>query len=108
MQPAPQRTSPNGHEVRHDPLTHACPFTHANPAVPPSKPHPSVAPQCKASASGSTHTLPQRTLPGGHELEQTPSTHAIPLPQEIPLDPASSSPQPSVAPQCALSVAGFT
>jgi hypothetical protein len=109
MQTPLQLISPVGHETEHMPALHTWPVAHAVPEVPASAaPQPAVAPQWVGSVSGLMQMPLQLISPVGHErahmppLQTWPFTHCVPR-----LLPASSTPQPGVAPQKVGSVAGL-
>jgi hypothetical protein len=106
-QTPPQLTCVPGHETEQRPELQTFPLAQVAPAVPPERPQPVVAPQCVRSLVGSTHTPPQLTCEPGHETEQEPELHTLPLGQVAPALPPER-PQPVVAPQCVRSLVGST
>jgi hypothetical protein len=52
--------------------------------------HGSIAPQCDALVFGSTHRLPQRTVPAPHESEHIELLHTSPARHAVPHAPQFS------------------
>jgi hypothetical protein len=87
------------------PLVHVCVESHAVPVLPPSTPHPPVAPQLGRLVFGSMHIPPHSTRPDWQDSWHVPPLHTWPPTQAVPGVPPST-PQPLVAPQFARLVFG--
>jgi hypothetical protein len=104
-QTPPQLTCEPGHETEQVPELQTLPLAQVVPALPPAVPQPDVAPQCERSVCGSTQVPLQLTCEPGHETEQVPALHTLPLAQVLPALPPPL-PQSPVAPQWLRSVPG--
>jgi hypothetical protein len=94
-----QFTSLPGQDTEHAPPLHTWPGGQAAPAPPPFVPHPAVAPQYWLLVFGSTHVPLQLISLPGHDTEHLPPLQTWPDGQFVPAVPASTFPQPVVAPQ---------
>src|SRR5690606_7492889 len=99
MHSPPQLTNPGGQTSAHVPLLQTRPAPHASPALPPSTPQPSVAPQWFELVFGSMQVPLQLTKLLGQESEHSPPLQTCPGSHTSPGLPWPSTPQPSVAPQ---------
>jgi hypothetical protein len=97
-QAPPQTMSGDAQLATHVVPLHIWPATQAVPELPPSAPHPAVAPQFVTLVVGSMHVPAQLISLPGHDTWQLPVLHTFPLLHDVPAKPPVT-PHPAVAPQ---------